>query len=69
MLEIDKSTGLDSADKPFGQRINESPVLGIAAGLLGLSYSVVYFVGGGSIDLNSVNFLFLMLAFLLFGRL
>lgn len=68
VLEIDKSTGLDSADKPFGQRINESPVLGIAAGLLGLSYSVVYFVGGGSIDLNSVNFLFLMLAFLLFGR-
>ncbi|SJM62555.1 short-chain fatty acid transporter [Agrococcus casei] len=68
VLEIKKPANANAGDKSFGQRVNESPVLGIAAGLLGLTYSVIYFVGGGSIDLDSVNFLFLMLAFLLFGR-
>lgn len=68
VLEISKPMSLEGGGKSFGQRLNDSPVLGIAAGLLGLSYSVIYFVGGGSIDLNSVNFLFLMLAFLLFAR-
>ncbi len=68
VLQIKKNEEVEVGERSFGQRLNDSPVLGIAAGLLGLSYSMIYFIGGGSIDLNSVNFLFLMLAFLLFAR-
>lgn len=68
VLVIAAPSSVDGSARSFGQRLNESPVLGIAAGLLGLSYSAIYFFDGGKIDLNSVNFLFLMLAFLLFGR-
>ncbi|HIY66353.1 MAG TPA: TIGR00366 family protein [Candidatus Agrococcus pullicola] len=68
VLQIKKNEKIEAGERSFGQRLNDSPVLGIAAGLLGLSYSVIYLIDGGSIDLDSVNFLFLMLAFLLFAR-
>lgn len=68
VLAISKTPVDDEDGKSFGQRLNDSPVLGIAAGVLGLTYSVLYFFEGGAIDLNSVNFLFLFLAFAMFGR-
>lgn len=64
--EIDE---LDHEDRRlFGPRLNDSPVIGILIGALGLLYIVMKFVNGGSLDLNTVNMIFLMLGFLLFAR-
>ena len=52
----------------IGQKLNDSPVFGILIGGLGLIYIVMKFINGGSLDLNTVNMIFLMLGFLLFAR-
>lgn len=60
---------LDIEDKRlFGPRLNDSPVIGILIGGIGLLYVLMKFVNGGSLDLNTVNMIFLMLGFLLFAR-
>lgn len=59
---------VDEDSMGFGQKLNQHWFSGVTIGVLGLAYSCLYFVGGGQIDLNSVNFLFLMLAILLFAR-
>lgn len=58
----------DDESKGVGQKLNEHWLGGVIIGLLGLGYSALYFFGGGQLDLNSVNFFFLMLALLLFAR-
>lgn len=52
----------------FGPRLNDSPVIGVLIGVLGLFYVVMKFINGGTLDLNTVNMIFLMLGFLLFAR-
>ncbi|MEV0085031.1 short-chain fatty acid transporter [Saccharopolyspora sp. NPDC003752] len=65
-----KSAAVESAD--FGgvtvaSRLNNSRVLSLLIGALGMVYVVVYFVKGGAADLNLVNFFILFLGILLLG--
>ncbi|WP_170007251.1 short-chain fatty acid transporter [Bacillus fonticola] len=50
------------------ERLEWSPWLSIIAGALGLIYLSIYFVDDGSLNLNIVNFLFLILGLLLHFR-
>lgn len=63
----------DSASIPdriggLADRLNNSPFIGWFMGLLGLSYTVTYFWGGGVVDFDIINLTFLFLGILLFGR-
>ncbi len=49
------------------QRLENSPILMWAIGLPGLAWLVMYFLQGGGINLNVVNFLFLFLGILFHG--
>ncbi|SDW96266.1 short-chain fatty acids transporter [Saccharopolyspora shandongensis] len=65
-----KTAAVESAD--FGgatvaSRLNNSRVLSLLIGALGMVYVVVYFVKGGAADLNLVNFFILFLGILLLG--
>ncbi|MEV0049336.1 TIGR00366 family protein [Saccharopolyspora shandongensis] len=70
-LHIESKTAVvESAD--FGgatvaSRLNNSRVLSLLIGALGMVYVVVYFVKGGAADLNLVNFFILFLGILLLG--
>ncbi|MDX1386102.1 MAG: TIGR00366 family protein [bacterium] len=52
----------------FAQRLNRSPFISSLLGLMGLAYTVYFFLHHGwEIDLNIMNFLFLALGLLLHG--
>jgi short-chain fatty acids transporter len=53
--------------RTVAEAMNDSPVLGIAIGSMGMLWCVLHLVDGGSITLNFVNFLFLFLGILLFA--
>ena len=55
------------AVRSVADRMNTSPVVGIAIGLLGLAYAASHFLTGGSLNLNIVNTVFLFLGLLLFA--
>ncbi|TFY85983.1 short-chain fatty acid transporter [Pseudomonas kairouanensis] len=55
------------ADGTLASRLNNSRLLSLVIGVLGLGYLVMHFVNGGSLDLNKVNFLILFLGVLLLG--
>ncbi|MFF5988438.1 short-chain fatty acid transporter [Prauserella flavalba] len=76
ITEIDRSRFADDATTPaaggaenatIAERLNHSRIISILIGLLGLGYVVVSFVDGGSLDINSVNFILLFLGILLMG--
>lgn len=48
-------------------RINNSKILGMGIGLLGIIYIISYFVMGNSLDINSLNFTMLFLGLFLMG--
>jgi short-chain fatty acids transporter len=54
--------------RTIASRLNNSRVIGIGIGLIALVFMVRYFMAGGSLTLDSVNFLFLFLGILLFAR-
>jgi short-chain fatty acids transporter len=53
------------ADNTLATRLNNSTLLSLAVGLMGLTYVGVSFLRGASLDLNKVNFLILFLGILL----
>jgi short-chain fatty acids transporter len=55
------------ADNTLAARLNNSRLLSIVIGLLGMGYLVLHFLKGGSLDLNKINFLILFLGILLLG--
>ncbi|MBB4935258.1 short-chain fatty acids transporter [Lipingzhangella halophila] len=55
-------------ERTFSSWLNDSPVIGIAIGALGMLWVVLHFSNGGSLELNTVNFLFVFLGLLLFAR-
>ncbi|OQP04078.1 short-chain fatty acid transporter [Geobacillus sp. 46C-IIa] len=72
---IDPNLLEDSIDEPQEQsnfindKIEKSRLITVAAGILGLIYLVIHFSKNGfSLDLNTVNLMFLTLALLLFGN-
>ncbi|CAM4075845.1 short-chain fatty acid transporter [Bordetella tumbae] len=69
---IDKSTepapGSDLIEQnTIASKLNNSRILSLLIGLLGMAYVVFHFVDGGSLDLNLINFFILFLGVLLLG--
>jgi len=69
---IDKSTepapGSDLIEQnTIASKLNNSRLLSLLIGLLGMAYVVFHFVDGGSLDLNLINFFMLFLGVLLLG--
>ena len=58
----------DSGDEhTFASRLNNSRLLSGLIGLIGVVYVVLYFHGGGTMDLNLINFIILFLGIILLG--
>jgi short-chain fatty acids transporter len=66
--EVQKSVvAADDEGDTLASRLNNSRLLSWVMGLIGVGYVVLYFQGGGSIDLNLINFIILFLGILLLG--
>ena len=52
----------------IASRLNNSRVVGIGFGLIAMLFAVRYFVKGGTLNLDTVNFMFLFIGILLFMR-
>jgi short-chain fatty acids transporter len=58
----------DAGDEDtFASRLNNSRLLSGLIGLIGVVYVVLYFHGGGTMDLNLINFIILFLGIILLG--
>ncbi|WP_031360906.1 short-chain fatty acid transporter [Caballeronia sordidicola] len=58
----------DAGDEhTFASRLNNSRLLSGLIGLIGVAYVVLYFHGGGTMDLNLINFIILFLGIVLLG--
>lgn len=58
----------DTGDEnTFASRLNNSRLLSGLIGLIGVVYVVLYFHGGGTMDLNLINFIILFLGIILLG--
>ena len=53
--------------KTFAERINDSKLLGIGIGVIGMIYAVSYFVQGGPLNLDILNIIMLSSGFALMG--
>lgn len=58
---------IDADANTFAAKLNNSRVLAVAIGALGMAYVVVHFIRGGGVDLNLINFFILFLGILLLG--
>ncbi|AUL45834.1 short-chain fatty acid transporter [Bordetella trematum] len=71
--DIDK--GIDNAkagnaldnENTLANRLNNSRILSLLIGVLGIAYVVFYFADGKSLDLNLINFIILFLGIILLG--
>ncbi|WP_137927439.1 TIGR00366 family protein [Cupriavidus sp. 2SB] len=54
-------------ENTLATRMNNSRLLSLVIGLCGMAYAVLYFVQGGTLDLNLINFLILFIGVLLLG--
>lgn len=72
--ELDPTTVPQFDAKPVEQRttiatkLNDSRIISIGTGLIAMLFVVRYFVNGGTLTLDTVNFIFLFLGILLFIR-
>jgi short-chain fatty acids transporter len=63
-----QTASVDSEDSnTFASRLNNSRLLSYLIGAIGVVYVVLYFRGGGSMDLNLINFIILFLGIILLG--
>jgi short-chain fatty acids transporter len=70
LFSSDKSTvpvNEDLAENTVASRINNSRVLSMVIGAVGIAYVVIHMVQGGSVDLNLINFIILFLGIILLG--
>lgn len=80
IIEIDPSVNRSEqseSDQPFtgegekpttlAENMNQSRIIGMGIGLIGLLYVVLYFVNGNALTLNTVNFTVLFLGIVLMG--
>jgi short-chain fatty acids transporter len=54
-------------ENTIAERLNNSPLISWFIGLVGLGYVAMHFFGGGSLDLNLVNFVILFFGIILLG--
>ncbi|MDT8298401.1 MAG: TIGR00366 family protein, partial [Spirochaetaceae bacterium] len=75
ILEVDpalfnddvEETSKDKSDMTPAEKLENSWILSMIIGVIGVIYVVVFFVRGGGIGLNIVNFIFLTLGIILHG--
>lgn len=65
--EPSKAVAVDVDADTIASKLNNSRILAMAIGALGMAYVVVHFVRGGGVDLNLINFFILFLGILLLG--
>lgn len=69
--EAPEDTDVDpdgNGKRSFADTLNHSPVVGIVFGIIGLTYTVLYFTGGGGVNFDIINLVFLTLSIALFAR-
>jgi short-chain fatty acids transporter len=64
----ERSSTPAAGERNWADRINDSRILGGLIALMGVVFIFMHFQGGGGLDLNIVNFAFLMVGLLLFLR-
>lgn len=57
----------DFKETTIASRINNSRILSMVIGLVGIAYVVINFIRGGTLNLNLINFIFLFLGIILLG--
>jgi short-chain fatty acids transporter len=67
LSEPTKTVVVDVDAGTFASKLNNSRILAMAIGALGMAYVVVHFIRGGGVDLNLINFFILFLGILLLG--
>lgn len=67
LSEPTKTVVVDVDADTFASKLNNSRILAMAIGALGMAYVVVHFIRGGGVDLNLINFFILFLGILLLG--
>ncbi|WP_251555186.1 short-chain fatty acid transporter [Neobacillus muris] len=58
---------LEKEDVTFASKLNNSRVLSLLIGIIGIVYVVAFFNQGGKLDLNMINFIILFLGIILLG--
>jgi len=71
-IEAEKEVAAASAESllannTIANKLNNSRILSLLIGIVGIVYIISYFVGGRSIDLNMINFIILFLGIILLG--
>lgn len=54
-------------NQTLAEKLNNSKILNIIVGILGIGYSVYYFLDAGTLDINMINFLIIFLGILFMG--
>ena len=62
-----KTEEVDLDANTFASKLNNSRILAVGIGALGMAYVVINFIRGGGVDLNLINFFILFLGILLLG--
>lgn len=65
--ESSQSAHSMGVENTLASRLNNSRILSLLIGLLGIAYVVFYFADGKSLDLNLINFIILFLGIILLG--
>jgi short-chain fatty acids transporter len=65
-VAADAAAGTDE-DKTFATKLNNSRLLSLVIGVLGIIYVIAFFNKGGKLDLNMINFIILFLGIILLG--
>ncbi|WP_156289448.1 short-chain fatty acid transporter [Oceanobacillus salinisoli] len=66
--KVAKEETASTKELTLANKINDSYIFGVGIGILGLIYIIAHFINGGSLDLNTVNFLMLFLGILFMGK-
>lgn len=70
-VEAEKEVAASSEEilvnNTFATKLNNSRILSLLIGVVGIIYVVYYFVSDGSLDLNMINFIILFLGIILLG--
>lgn len=62
-----KTEAVDLDANTFASKLNNSRILAVGIGALGMAYVLINFIRGGGVDLNLINFFILFLGLLLLG--
>ncbi|WP_423799895.1 short-chain fatty acid transporter [Neobacillus sp. SAB-20_R2A] len=65
--QVAAASALGNEEVTFATKLNNSRLLSLAIGIIGIIYVVSFFSKGGKLDLNMINFIILFLGIILLG--